>query len=532
VRFGNYLLFLLCARALSLHAAAPAPEPSPAKDKAAAIIIPRIDLVDARIGETLQFLSLKSRQLDSGDATGVNLVLRSADGVHERRVMVALQNKSLLEIVQTLANLTNCVMRPERAALVLQPKDYKAEVRKWTDEDDEARATEQRLALIRVNHVSVEDFPKTFAVLSGAAAEAITPMPLHSRVPPELAKELEVWMSLSNVSLADALRYLCESADLRMRISRHGVDLFPNRPSMDARIREWWKKTQPTPPVLATPADVEMFLRRNGETGTNFAAAYAVTQDAQWLERGRALHPDNPDLLFFACAIENRPAELRALVARAQKAAPESMPPWLFEAKAALEDGGAQDGLRAFRSALAKPQLGLALESLVPEETQLLMEAGEEPAEAECTALTGTNVFAWQMAMQLLRKLKGLTLAADERAALGRDIITLSKRYEKAGLGRLLMGELVMLAIERTGLDMLPQDEPVPELGITPPGRVNQIEKRRDAIGELLKRCRESDNSPDDKNPAGIREYLRRVRMEGEEKALLWSLEQNAAAKK
>ena len=97
VRFTVLLLVLLCARVWPLHAAAPAPTASSARDKAATIVIPRIDFRESEIGEALQFLHVKSRQLDP-EGTGVQNLTASLERVISQRVPDAVGHPKLAKM--------------------------------------------------------------------------------------------------------------------------------------------------------------------------------------------------------------------------------------------------------------------------------------------------------------------------------------------------------------------------------------------------------------------------------------------------
>jgi hypothetical protein len=88
-----------------------------AADKAAKIIIPKIEFRDAGLRECVALLQLKGRD-HSPDGQGVNLVLNLPAG-HEPKITLSLTNISLLEAVKNVAQLSGTAFAAQPDALVL-----------------------------------------------------------------------------------------------------------------------------------------------------------------------------------------------------------------------------------------------------------------------------------------------------------------------------------------------------------------------------------------------------------------------------
>ena len=103
-------------------AAAPAPaEPKgAAMKKAKAIILPKIDLRDATLSEAVDFLRVKSKELDP-EKKGVNLVLIPSAKGEAPKITLNLVNVPLIEVIKYVTNLTNYGILIEDGAITIRP---------------------------------------------------------------------------------------------------------------------------------------------------------------------------------------------------------------------------------------------------------------------------------------------------------------------------------------------------------------------------------------------------------------------------
>ena len=103
-------------------APAPAAPKSAALKKAGTIIFPKIDLRDATLSETVDFLRAKAKDLDpKGD--GVNIILKP--GGADAKITLSLANIPLAEALRYVAALADFEIVAEDAAIVVQPAGKK-----------------------------------------------------------------------------------------------------------------------------------------------------------------------------------------------------------------------------------------------------------------------------------------------------------------------------------------------------------------------------------------------------------------------
>jgi beta-lactamase regulating signal transducer with metallopeptidase domain len=107
----------------------PEPQPDPASPlgKAMRIVIPSVEFKDADLGEALDILRTRARELDSeSDPTkkGINLVLKlPGKTAATRKISAQLRNISLLEALRFVAATNDLVVDGEAYALSIQPAD-------------------------------------------------------------------------------------------------------------------------------------------------------------------------------------------------------------------------------------------------------------------------------------------------------------------------------------------------------------------------------------------------------------------------
>ncbi len=99
---------------------APAETKSAALKKAGAIIFPKIDLREATLSETVDFLRLKSKELDP-DKAGTNLILKAAAAGDDPKITISLANIPLSEALRYIAALAGYEIVADEFAITVRP---------------------------------------------------------------------------------------------------------------------------------------------------------------------------------------------------------------------------------------------------------------------------------------------------------------------------------------------------------------------------------------------------------------------------
>ena len=96
-------------------------KPPRASILAAQWVVPKIEFREASLSEAVEFLRVKSRELDPAKV-GVNILLGpGAQAMREKPITLSLQNIPLSEALRYVAELAGLQVREEAPALVLEP---------------------------------------------------------------------------------------------------------------------------------------------------------------------------------------------------------------------------------------------------------------------------------------------------------------------------------------------------------------------------------------------------------------------------
>lgn len=93
----------------------------PLMKKAGEIIIPRVQFRDATVAEAVDFLKVKSKELDK-DKHGVNIVVRAGGPTPSPRITLDLKDVPVSEAIRYVAELAGLKVRGEPYAYLLEPK--------------------------------------------------------------------------------------------------------------------------------------------------------------------------------------------------------------------------------------------------------------------------------------------------------------------------------------------------------------------------------------------------------------------------
>jgi|GEM_PF-1048434 len=235
---------------------APAPVQGPAEKAAASIMIPKMEFREATIEEAVAFLRKKSHDL-SADGREINIVLKLPKGGEEGRITLDLTNIPLIEAVRYVAGLSNLNLHVQPNALVLGDLAV-AETPPAAPSAAEAKADSiiiPRLEFREATPGEAVDFlRKKSRQLDHDKQGVNVVLDLPS------SSDARIALSLSNVSLSEALKYVAALADLEifsepqaiiLRPSKKGAHAGPNPPGNGSAIHDG--VVRPTPEAIPVP---------------------------------------------------------------------------------------------------------------------------------------------------------------------------------------------------------------------------------------------------------------------------------------
>ncbi len=211
---------------------ADAPPASAAAEKAAKIIIPKLEFRDAGLRECVALLQQKSRD-HSPDRQGVNLVFNLPAG-DEPKITLSLTNISLLEAVKNVAQLSGVSFAAEPDALVLgtaaeanpAPAESAvlAKARKIILPKVELREATlaEAVDFLRQKAREFDEEKEGVNLILRLGSPAGSP---PSNLPPENAR---ITMTLTNLPLIEAVHYVAGLANLQFVAEGNALVLVPS----------------------------------------------------------------------------------------------------------------------------------------------------------------------------------------------------------------------------------------------------------------------------------------------------------------
>jgi hypothetical protein len=514
--------------ALAMGAFAQETEEAPARGHAGpgllkTIVIPKLVFRESTLTEAVEYLVARASTLKP-EAKRLNVILQVPPEVAKRRVTLTLKDVSFGDALEGVTAKAGCQCTVEQYAVVVSPVKEKRARSFWFDDDEAGQREKERLGKMPVAEVRFQESTVSEALeFLEQHAKKIDPagegLKWSVRFSDRKTGNQRFTLALRELPLDELLRYFCEVAAVRMRVHAKGVDVFGARPSLRTRLNEMGKdiKNWPRPSLK----EVEHFLRREGATAENLDAAGAATAESVWFERGLREHPTSGLLLMPAYAQAKTVKEKRALVEAMQAAEPDNAVPWLFEAAVCVEEKKMEEALTALRACVQKPVFRTYYETRVEALKRLMVDAGEDPLDAEAYGLVGVYFGPWHEALKVVRGVGELRDDAqgDEAEELAQLQYEVARKCAKSDAGRLMISELTYLALERMALLGLPEDAKRDWLPKTPGERLKEIAHRREGTvekvgsGDWLDVTREREIG---------REFIARFRKDGEWAAFEW----------
>lgn len=208
------------------------------------ITIPKVEFVDTPIEDALAFLQMRSRELDTGEEDrakkGVNIIL-AGDEIREARLTLKMSNAPLSEILRYVAELAGGGMKVENSAVIIGPGETTARPANLSAESKkDIESIEKKLAEIMLPSVEFSKTPVPdalqFLTMKSSSLDVSETNPEKKGINvildsggdvTEVDKKKTISLKLSNVSLGDAFRYVCDLAELEYRVEPHSIVISP-----------------------------------------------------------------------------------------------------------------------------------------------------------------------------------------------------------------------------------------------------------------------------------------------------------------
>ncbi len=197
-------------------------------------IMPKVDFQDAPLREALEFLAAKSKKLDE-NGEGANIVIRNADKIGDVRITLTLNNVPFVQVLRYIAEMANCEVVREEFAFVVGPKQAgNAPVPIALAAPAAAKPADAVLKKADAIVFPRIDFRDT------TLAESVEFLTVKSRKLDAEGKgvnivlkntdkigDARITLSLSNVPIAEVLRYVAALADCEIVLEESAFVLRP-----------------------------------------------------------------------------------------------------------------------------------------------------------------------------------------------------------------------------------------------------------------------------------------------------------------
>lgn len=264
--------------------------------------------------------------------------------------------------------------------------------------------------------------------------------------------------------------------------------------------------------------------------GTNVETLLA-TQKTNYIRLAAELFPNDPRVQYAVLARNVFPEARREWLDRFKQSAPDNALASYLSAREYLKSGDREQGLKDFADAAGRPHFNDYTREQVQDMEDAHLSAGQSLVEAKMA--TGTELLLPQLAelkalAQDVQKIQKEYIAAGDTAsaeALARMGGTFGQQLSSGEASRLLMDQLVGVAIERMLLNSLPLDSQPAFLNGTVQQRIDELNAFRQEVKTLIPHLGEMTARG---NETEIISYFDRMKMQSEYQALLWLRNRNS----
>lgn len=280
------------------------------------------------------------------------------------------------------------------------------------------------------------------------------------------------------------------------------------------------------PPKL-TPEQVAAYVESQQRSATSLLAAWQLTHDDAWLQEAAEKSPDGPQVAVAMLIRHGNGPGAAEWIGRLKQGEPDNALSYLHAAGAAFAAGSSAAALSelAALDALSNTRLDLHTQEWQSAMTSAYASAGHSGLEAEIAAMMQTPLAVNQM--HSLGESLGAALSAaldrgDKASAtrLGEQGMKAAAVVGAGGGGKSLVTQLIGVSMERSILnqmhsfDLIPGGQPLVVVE-----RLAEMDKRIIHINALIKGHSRLISTLTDSE---FRQYVRRVQVEGELKAMEW----------
>jgi hypothetical protein len=273
------------------------------------------------------------------------------------------------------------------------------------------------------------------------------------------------------------------------------------------------------------PEALESFLRQNRTNAESLLAVYQATQDPHYLKLAAEQHSNEPLVAFQVVAHSVFPEQQAEWLNRFKALDPDNALANYLSARHLFETAHPQQAIEELRAAATKPGIHDYLSERMQGLEELYLSSGLPPAEAKALGMTGLALPTLPQLKELAREALALQrqyAAAGDMAsadALAQYQILLARQLSQGQGATCLVNQRVAMAMEQGVLGLLDPARAYDFLGQSPAERVaalkNQTTRMEETIhwfGQWLPQASDTE----------LIAYIDRVKLYGEPAAIQW----------
>ena len=279
------------------------------------------------------------------------------------------------------------------------------------------------------------------------------------------------------------------------------------------------------PPLTAR--QIEVYVEANKRNAESLLAAYRASTNLAYLTEAARRFPADPDVQYAVIASRAAPDVQRQWIEAYKTSSPDNALAWYFSALEHYRTGDTKSAIQDLLVASQKPAFRADLAPTLQAMQELHVSAGRAPDEARIAAFQESAHLphlgqmrelanAMQRSLDQLRR-EGNAAAAQQLAGSG---MMLGSHLSAGGGSQTVINQLVGIAIEQKFLQQLdpaattdPFGRSVAEVKATIENHKNALREHAKSFASLIARL----------DDAELANYMERVKLYGEEAALVWA---------
>ncbi|QIF03018.1 hypothetical protein [Roseimicrobium sp. ORNL1] len=277
-----------------------------------------------------------------------------------------------------------------------------------------------------------------------------------------------------------------------------------------------------------TPSQLEAYVVQEGRSAASLLTAFVLSNgEASWLREAAERYPENPRV---SATMLMRGSELgggsKEWIRRMQENDPKNSLGWYQAALTAFKNGNSDDALDALQSAVSRGRPSQYHEEFSREVSKAYRSAGYEALQAESLGASRMEGQHFSLLVELATLVSAEPAFA--RGPAGKEMLDLAEKLRTSTGRGMVMDRMAATMIDSHLLSQFELSDDVPGTGVF---TIEQLEKGRYESSEimaLVERCKRLMPKLSDTE---VKQFLRRMSIEGEVKAMEWVVQTHTAVK-